>query len=191
MACHFLGQTKHLPKCETQLIETLFTRSRNFGNVLDLLILDLSKAFDTVLHKKFLGKLDMCGITPGTIIGKWISSWISDQSQNVMAEGESSSAVRVSSGVPQGTVLGPLMFLLFINDISREVEHLRLRLFADDCLLFRQVNNENDYNKLQHDLESVGKWQMIFNIGKCHRLQISGMETSCHYQYSLNDEILS
>ena len=61
-------------------------------------------------------------------------------------------------------------------------------------LLFREVNYENEYNKLQHDLESVGKWankwQMKFNVGKCHRLQNSGMKTSCPYQYSLNDEIL-
>ena len=111
-----------------------------------------------------------------------------------MLDGESSSDVRVKSGVPQGTVLGPLMFLLFINDIANKVEHSRICLFADDCLLFRKVNDENESKKLQHDLDAVGqwanKWQMKFNVGKCYRLQISVKKTSCPYQYSLNDEIL-
>ncbi len=111
-----------------------------------------------------------------------------------MLDGESSSAVRVESGVPQGTVLGPLMILLFINDIANKVEHSRIRLFADDCLLFREVNNENEYEKLQNDLDAVGKWakewQMKFNVEKCYRLQISGKKASCPYLYSLNNEVL-
>ncbi len=182
--------------CETQLIETIedIARSRNFGNVIDLLILDFSKAFDTVPHKKLLLKLDIYGIGQDTSIGKWISSWLNDRSQNVMLDGESSSAVRVESGVPQGTVLGPLMFLLFINDIANKVEHSRIRLFADDCLLFREVNNENEYEKLQNDFDAVGKWakewQMKFNVEKCYRLQISGKKASCPYLYSLNNEVL-
>lgn len=136
--------------CETQLVETIedIARNRNFGNAIDLLILDCSKAFDTVPHKKLLLKLNMYGIGPDTSIGKWISSWLNDRSQKVTLDGESSAAARVKSGVPQGTVLGPLMFLLFINDIGSEVEHSRIHLFADDCLLFREVNNEKDHIKL-------------------------------------------
>ena len=129
-----------------------------------------------------------------TSIGKWMFSWLNDRVKNVMLDGQSSSAVRVESGVPQGTVPGPLMLLFFINDVANKVEHSRIRLFADDCLLFRKVNNENESKKLQHDLYAVGKWasewQMKFNVGKCYRLQISGKKTSCPYLYSLNDEIL-
>ena len=182
--------------CETQFIETIedIARKRNFGNEIDLLILDASKAFDTGPHKKLLLKLDIYGIGQDTSIGKWIFSWLNDRSKNVMLDGESSSDVRVKSGVPQGPALGPLMFLLFINDIANKVEHSRICLFADDCQLFRKVNDEYESKKLQHDLDAVGqwanKWQMKFNVGKCYRLQISGKKTSCPYQYSLNDEIL-
>ena len=145
-------------------------------------------------YKKLLLKLDMYGIGQDTSIGKWMFSWLNDRSQNVMLDGESSSAVRVESGVLRGTVLGPLMFLLFINDIANKVEHSRIRLFADDGLLSRVVNNENESKTLQHDLDAVGKWankwQMKFNVGKCYRLQISGKKTSCPYLYNSNDEIL-
>lgn len=75
--------------CQTQLIETIedIARNRNFGNVIDLLILDFSKAIDTVPHKKLLLKLDMYGIGQGTSIGKWIFSWLNDRNQNVMLDG--------------------------------------------------------------------------------------------------------
>ena len=87
-------------------------------------------------------KFDMYGIGQDTCIGKWIFSCLNDRSQNVMQDGENSSAVRVKSGVPQGTVLGQLMFFFFVNDIANKVEHLRINSCADDCLLFHEVNNE-------------------------------------------------
>jgi hypothetical protein len=97
----------------------------------DLVILDFSKALDTVPHRKLLHKLNY-GIH-GNIL-KWISSFLTDLQQRVVVEGEMSSKCTVDSGVLQGTVHGPLLFLCHINDLPRSVSS-QVRLFADDCLL--------------------------------------------------------
>ena len=87
-----------------------------------------------------------------------------------MLDSESSSFVPVLSGVPQGTVLGPLMFLLYINDIAKGINS-PLHLFADDCLLYRVINGVEDTNRLQEDLNKLSEWantwQLKFNVSKC------------------------
>jgi hypothetical protein len=89
----------------------------------------------------------------------------------VTLEAESSQQVTIDSGAPQGTVLGPILFLCHINDLPDAVKS-SVRLFADDCLLYREINSRNDYNKLQKDLEILGKWAenwgMRFNATKCY-----------------------
>ena len=99
----------------------------------DLILLDFSKAFDTVPHQCLLTKLEHYGIQ-GDIHG-WINSWLSQRTQRVVVDGESSEFIRVMSGVPQGTILGPLMFLLYINDISNNLTS-HIRLFADDYIIY-------------------------------------------------------
>ena len=80
----------------------------------------------------------------------------------------------MKSGVPQGTVLGPLMFLLYINDIDADISST-IRLFADDCIIYRVINSEYDSQCLQKDLDTIlcwaGKWQMKLNIDKCVKMQ--------------------
>ncbi len=73
-------------------------------------------------------------------IGGWIETWLTDHQQQVVLDGERSELVRVQSYAPQGTVLGPLMFLLYINDISKNINHSYVCLFADDCLLYREIS---------------------------------------------------
>jgi hypothetical protein len=120
---------------ETQLVQTLEDLAKELDNKqqIDTLILDFSKAFDTVPHQRLLRKLDHHGVRGKTNI--WIESWLTQRTQQVVVDGTTSNPVSVRSGVPQGTVLGPLMFLLYINDIGRGIKST-IRLFTDDCLLY-------------------------------------------------------
>ena len=151
-------------------------------------ILDFSKASDTVSHSKLLHKLSCHGIRNHTL--NWIKSWISDRSQQVFLNGATSSQVRVKAGVPQGTVLGPLMFLIFINDIAENTQS-QVRLFADDCLLYRKISDSSDSEILQSDLDRLctwaSSWQMRFNEKKCYILHISSKKAKRKCTYTMNN----
>ena len=126
--------------CESQLITTVEHLARNLdhGKQTDVLLLDFSKAFDTVPHKRLLKKLDHYGIHRQLI--KWIESWLCRRTRTVVVNGSQTSPVSATSGVPQGTVLGPLMFLLYINDIGLQITS-ELGLFADDSILYGVVSS--------------------------------------------------
>ena len=98
------------------------------------------------------------------------------------------------SGVPQGTVLGPVMFLLYNNNINNNISSL-LRLFADDCIIYRIIKSEQDHLQLQHDLHTVyewsQKWQMRFNINKCVALRCCRILSPSLFTYVLNDQPIS
>ena len=98
---------------------------------------------------------------------KWISSWLSRRSQQVVLDGQASDPVPVLSGVPQGLVLGPILFLIFINDLPDNIKP-SVCLFADDCVLYRNIHSLQDCLILQEDLDSLGlweaDWQMKFNV---------------------------
>ena len=98
--------------------------------------MDFAKAFDKVPHMRLLYKLGYYGIRGST--HKWISSWLSERSQKVVLDGQASDPVPVLSGVPQGSVLGPVLFLIFINDLPDNIRS-SVRLFADDCVLNRNI----------------------------------------------------
>ena len=141
---------------------------------IDVAVLDFSKAFDVVPRQRLLGKLQHYGIN-GHIL-KWISEFLSGRTQCVVVDGAASSWSAVESGVPQGTVLGPLLFLLYINDLPDCVES-QVRLFADDCLLYRTIEGIPDQLALQSDLTKLQQWAdlwgMQFNPGKYTILTIS------------------
>ena len=141
--------------CETQLINTIehLARSINNKNQTDFLILDFSKAFDTVAHKLLLLKLEYYGIRGHHL--NWMQLWLLNRTQQVVLEGEYSEKSNVKSGVPQGAVLGPLCFLLYINDTSNNISS-NLKLFADDTLLYGLIHNASDAPYLsQRDLDSL------------------------------------
>ena len=179
--------------CKTQLIITIehLARSMNYRDQTDLFILDFSKAFDTVAHKRLLMKLDYYGIRGNHL--NWMRSWLLNRTQQVVLEGEHSEKSNVKSGVPQGTVLGPVCFLLYINDIGNNISS-NLKLFADDTLLYGLIHNANDALHLQRDLDSLvtwaQEWQMNFNPSKCYVLRIYRIENPIIHQYTMLGQTL-
>ena len=121
-------------------------------------------------------KLGYYGIRGST--HKWINSWLSERSQKVVLDGQASDPVPVLSGVPQGSVLGPVLFLIFINDLPDNIRS-SVRLFADDCVLYRNIKSPIDCQILQDDLSSLSQWetdwQMKFNVAKCHSAKYLGL----------------
>ena len=140
----------------------------------DVIIMDFAKAFDKVPHRRLLYKLGYYGIRGST--HKWISSWLSERSQKVVLDGQASDPVPVLSGVSQGSVLGPVLFLIFINDLPDNIRS-SVRLFADDCVLYRNIKSPIDCQILQDDLNSLSQWetnwQMKFNVAKCHSMRVT------------------
>ena len=180
--------------CETQLLVTLqdLVSFKDKNTQIDMAVLDFSKAFDTVPHKRLLGKLSFYGVK-GDILS-WVQAFLEDREQKVVVDGRSSSSEAVTSGVPQGTVLGPLLFLLYINDLPSVVSS-QVRLFADDCLMYRPIRSVEDQVAMQRDLDSLERWGdtwgMRFNAKKCHIMTLGrGRSTLMHF-YSLCGEILS
>ena len=173
---HFQHGFRALHSCETQLLNTVedLARCLNDRDQLDLLVLDFSKAFDTVAHQRLIGKLEYYGVRGSTL--EWITQWLTKRVQRVVVDRESSEEAPVKSGVPQGTVLGPLMFILYINDISENTSST-VKLFADDCLIYRRIQCQQDATLLQGDLNQLcswpRKWQMSFNPDKCSVLTIT------------------
>ena len=126
------------------------------GNEVRAVFLDISKAFDNVWHKGLLAKLKSTGIN-GPLL-QWFESYLTERYQRVTIEGTSSDWARIEAGVPQGPVLGPLLFLIYINDIADNVSSTCF-LFADDSLLLDEVISQIDTaNKLNNDLDSISMW---------------------------------
>ena len=126
------------------------------GSNVDTIYLDFAKAFDKVDHGIVLAKLSHLGIRGKLLV--WIKSFLSSRSQKVLVNGVLSDAAIVTSGVPQGSVLGPLLFLVLIGDIDKNIVHSFLSSFADDTRLLRAVDGVRDASSLQRDLEAVYQW---------------------------------
>ena len=153
-----------------------------------MIFLDFSKAFDTVPHQCLLTKLRYYGIN--NKIYHWISNWLTKQSQRVLVNGDSSNYAPVISGVPQGTVLGLLMLLLYINDINKNVTSSKLGLFADDLVIYKAIFTNDDSAALQKYLATLSDWariwQICFNVNKCVLLRFTRSHSSI-----INDYIFS
>ena len=134
--------------CTSNLLEYLefVTNAIDSGQNVDSIYLDFSKSFDKVPHKRLLLKLCSFGIS-GKIL-KWISEWLQGRMQRVVASGYKSSWANVLSGVPQGSVLGPLLFIMYINDLDSSVK-CGISKFADDTKIFQAISSEDGHNTLQ------------------------------------------
>ncbi len=167
--------------CETQLILAVddWSSALDRGNRCDVAVFDFSKAFDSVPHKRLLSKLKSYGIA-GPVLN-WVEAFLSNRLQCVTINGSRSPMLQVTSGVPQGSVLGPLLFLLYINDVTNSIVS-NIRLFADDCIIYREIKTSVDKQTLQDDINSfnlwANKWQMKLNVNKCQLLTITKKKQS-------------
>ena len=160
------------------------------GSPVDIIYLDFKKAFDKVPHQRLLLKLKAHGIGNGMI--NWIEKWLIGRRQRVVVDGEVSNSKAVLSGVPQGSVLGPILFLIYINDLDDDIISKVLK-FADDTKMFRKIKSDADIQQLQDDLNKLIEWseklQMLFNFGKCKCLHTGhGNEDA---QYTMGDTVLN
>ena len=163
------------------------------GGQVDAFILDFEKAFDTPPHELLKNKLFGCGIGGKTL--KWIDSFLCYRQQRVVVNGAKSDWAPVLSGVPQGTVRGPLLFSLYINDISTDIDS-EIRLFADDCVCYREIKDTEDTLKLQKNIDQLGcrgmrKWGIRFQPVKCNLMQITRKRIKrIHASYTLEGTVL-
>ena len=156
----------------------------------DEVFLDFAKAFDKVPHQRLLCKLEMYGIK-GDVLS-WIESFLLGRNQRVKVGKSLSNPTEILSGVTQGSVLGPLLFLVFINDLPLSCSHSTCSIFADDTKVYRNISNVDDADKLQSDLtglmEWCKKWKMTFNPSKCHVMHYG--KSNRKFLYHLNGCLL-
>ena len=153
------------------------------GSPVDVIYLDFQKAFDKVPHQRLILKLKSHAM--GNSIINWIEQWLNDRRQMVVVEGEVSIWTSVLGVVPQGPVLGPILFLVYIDDLEEGVTGNILK-FADDTKLFRKSKEIGHKQKLQDDIDKVvrwsEKWQMLFNFGKCKYLHTGPGNSGMNYE---------
>jgi hypothetical protein len=165
------------------------TRYVDQGYPVDVIYLDFSKAFDTVPHQRLLSKLHAHGISGK--VNRWIEQWLTGRRQRVCISGELSEWKDVTSGVPQGSILGPALFTIFINDIDCNIVSI-LSKFADDTKALRHVPSTEFAFTLQEDLHTMYKWsqdwQLLFNKDKCKCIHIG--HNNMQYDYFIGEDLI-
>jgi hypothetical protein len=178
--------------CLTNILEfmTFVAECMDDHKKADVIYLDFQKAFDKVPHRRLLAKLKSFGIAEK--VYTWIEKWLIGRKQRVVLNGSISEWKSVTSGVPQGSVLGPLLFIIFVNDMDNSVLG-RLLKFADDAKLFRCVSDPGGVDMLRDDLASLYKWsedwQMSFNVDKCKVMHFG--VNNAKEKYSINNIVLN
>lgn len=163
------------------------------GGQVDVIFLDFCKAFDCIPHDKLMVKLQLIGL-PNFLLA-WICNYLSDRSQFVCINNQNSILLPVTSGVPQGSVLGPLLFLIYCNDVVNCVNPpVNVRLFADDCILFNSITSSNDQAALQSTLNNIclwcNQWGMKLNLDKSVLLRVTNKKKPVLTDYTLSNQPL-
>ena len=165
-----------------------WTRAVQEGYQVDAIYTDFEKAFDKVPHNRLLQKLRSYNIDKDII--NWIQSFLINRKQRVKVNGKYSNWESVISGIPQGTILGPILFIIYINDLPDKVEgRAMMSLYADDAKLYRTIKTRNDSQELQMALNGVkdwcDKWLLKLNVNKCKYLTIHGKKAITDTAYGL------
>ena len=181
----------NVKSCTSQLLSVLNTIGKNLDKGLqsDVVLMDISKAFDTVDHSKLLQKLRDFGFS-GLVL-MWFRNYLSDRSKRVTVNGVTSTSMPITSGVPQGSILGPFLFSVYINDLPSYIStSTGMGLFADDVKCYRCIRTSEDGQALQEDILGLYKWSNdnnpSFNIPKCKVLSISRKVAPFTFPYNLN-----
>nr|VZI26708.1 unnamed protein product [Spirometra erinaceieuropaei] len=175
--------------CVTNLLNCLerWTRSVDEGNALHVVYIDFKKAFDSVPHQRPLHKLSRTGVR-GNLL-KWIQSFLLDRCQTVHLGGQKSTEVAVESAVPQGSVLGPTLFIIYVNDCVSELD-CGVAMFVDDIKLWCVIRTADDEEHLQANLNRLQQWSkawlLPFNEKKCNILRVGRARSPNHMAYCLN-----
>jgi len=171
--------------CQNSVIDYI-----DSGAPVDIIYLDFQKAFDKVPHDRLISKVRKAGI--GGRVADWLENWLSKRFQRVGVNGSFSEWAEVTSGVPQGSILGPLLFTIFINDFEDNVTNKILK-FADDSKLWGVVETVQDRIGIQKDLDTLGEWsvtnQMPFNVSKCKVMHIGKKNVKA--DYSLMGQVIT
>jgi hypothetical protein len=175
--------------CTTNL--TLFldelTKVVDSGKAADVFYLDFAKAFDKVAHRRLIIKVEAKGISGN--VSRWLEEWLKDRKQTVVVDGVESEESDVESGVPQGTVMGPPLFTVYIDDIDDFIKFIELLIkFADDNKGLKVIESPEDRDKLQETLDSLCEWarlwSMEFNVAKCKIMHVG--RANPQYKYTMN-----
>ena len=161
------------------------------GGSVDVVYCDYMKAFDKVSHRRLIHKLDIYKF--GNTYTRWISNFLAERRQKVIVNGCESRWQPVTSGIPQGSVLGPMLFVLFINDITENIKNdSQLYLYADDTKIFREIVTDYDRELLQEDIYSMSewsdKWLLRFHPDKCKTMTIDN-KTTPNREYKLKPDL--
>ena len=182
--------------CVLQLLEVLdyLSKSLDEGKQVDTIYLDIRKAFESISHRRLIQKLESYGIE-GEVL-EWVRDFIKGRRHRVMLDGKSSEWKDVTSGVPQGSVLGPVLFIIYINDMPDKLRKF-CKMFADDAKCrFSAIETRNDQHELQEDLfdscEWGKDWLLEHNIKKCKCIQYGNVKYEFEYKMTNKDnEVIS
>ena len=173
-----------------QLLKVIdeWTQILDEGGQIDAIYMDFMKAFDKVPHNRLNSKLHSYMFDPKVL--EWIKSFLENRKQEVCVNGEHSSSRDVTSGIPQGSVLGPILFVIYINDMPSEVRNM-LYLFADDTKIYYQIHSVSDQERLQEDLDALvdwsNRWLLRFHPKKCKFVSICRSDP-IEYSYEMKNE---
>ena len=180
-----------------QLLSTLQKIGKNLDKGLqtDVVFMDISKAFDTVNHNRLLQKLRDFGLSGSLWFSLWFENYLSGRFQRVTVLGATSTSLPITSGVPQGSLLAPFLFSVYINDLLKNLTtSTGIGLYADDTKLHRSVQNPCDALILQEDIRSLHCWsnenRLNFNLSKCKVQSVTRQKSPLVYPYKLGNHQL-